>query len=292
MKLSFFWVKSLWSTVFRLLSCVFLYRSKLFLRSKTARSQRITDDQHVVSDNSATQNILKTPPTVKRTVPEPLQFVDAMEFEVDGGLLLAESLGTAVDNMDSETLTRELIRNHTSIAGNEDQKKARLQQRLSMTIGELTSTAANNSVNVAHLLSPTESVENFRQDLERVSNSQACIENTLTKVIESIVNIREDVTGIRANNVVLKDELSKPPPSQMTLPGIKELSHQVAECAAKIQQLNENIAAVREDLASVQDSVVITTSLKSHVPHLIHLITFFEAIPIDCYLDQVSILLR
>ena len=34
---------------------------------------------------------------------------------------------------------------------------------------------------------------------------------------------------------------------------------------------------------------VITTSLKSHVPHLIHLITFFEAIPIDCYLDQVSI---
>ena len=218
-------------------------------------SQRITDDQHVVSDNSATQNILKTPPTVKRTVPEPLQFVDAMDFEVDGGLLLAESLGTAVDNMDSETLTRELIRNHTSIAGNEDQKKARLQQRLSMTIGELTSTAANNSVNVAHLLSPTESVENFRQDLERVSNSQACIENTLTKVIESIVNIREDVTGIRANNVVLKDELSKPPPSQKTLPGIKELSHQVAECAAKIQQLNENIAAVREDLASVKDSV-------------------------------------
>ena len=35
---------------------------------------------------------------------------------------------------------------------------------------------------------------------------------------------------------------------------------------------------------------VITTSLKSHVPHLIHLITLFEAIPIDCYLDQVSIL--
>ena len=104
-------------------------------------------------------------------------------------------------------MTRELIRNHTSIAGNEDQKKARLQQRLSMTIGEHTSTAANNSVNVAHLLSPTESVENFRQDLERVSNSQACIENTL---IESSVNIREDITGIRANNVVLKDELSKP----------------------------------------------------------------------------------
>ena len=232
-------------------------------------SQRITDDQHVVSDNSATQNILKTPPTVKRTVPEPLQFVDAMDFEVDGGLLLAESLGTAVDNMDSETLTRELIRNHTSIAGNEDQKKARLQQRLSMTIGELTSTAANNSVNVAHLLSPTESVENFRQDLERVSNSQACIENTLTKVIESIVNIREDVTGIRANNVVLKDELSKPPPSQMTLPGIKELSHQVAECAAKIQQLNENIAAVREDLASVQDSVAtLSTSTQDSLKDL------------------------
>ena len=30
---------------------------------------------------------------------------------------------------------------------------------------------------------------------------------------------------------------------------------------------------------------VITTSLKSHVPHLIHLITLFEAIPIDCYLS-------
>ena len=103
-------------------------------------------------------------------------------------------------------MTRELIRNHTSIAGNEDQKKARLQQRLSMTIEEHTSTAANNSVNVAHLLSPTESVENFRQDLERVSNSQACIENTL---VESTVNIREDISGIRANNVVLKDELSK-----------------------------------------------------------------------------------
>ena len=35
---------------------------------------------------------------------------------------------------------------------------------------------------------------------------------------------------------------------------------------------------------------VIMTSLKSHVSHLIHLITLFEAIPIDCYLDQVSIL--
>ena len=30
---------------------------------------------------------------------------------------------------------------------------------------------------------------------------------------------------------------------------------------------------------------VITTSLKSHVSHFIHLITFFEAIPIDCHLD-------
>ena len=47
-----------------------------------------------------------------------------MDFEVDGGLLLAESLGTAANNMDSETLTIELIRNYTSIAGNEDQKKA------------------------------------------------------------------------------------------------------------------------------------------------------------------------
>ena len=35
---------------------------------------------------------------------------------------------------------------------------------------------------------------------------------------------------------------------------------------------------------------VITTSLKSHVSYLIHLITLFEAIPIDFYLDQVSIL--
>ena len=35
---------------------------------------------------------------------------------------------------------------------------------------------------------------------------------------------------------------------------------------------------------------VITTSLKSHVSHLIHLITLFEAIPIDCYLDQVWLL--
>ena len=32
------------------------------------------------------------------------------------------------------------------------------------------------------------------------------------------------------------------------------------------------------------------TSFKSHMSHLIHLITLFEAIPIDCYLDQVSIL--
>ena len=34
---------------------------------------------------------------------------------------------------------------------------------------------------------------------------------------------------------------------------------------------------------------VITTSLWSHVSHFIHLITFFEAMPIDCYLDQLSI---
>ena len=40
----------------------------------------------------------------------------------------------------------------------------------------------------------------------------------------------------------------------------------------------------------LKDGDVITTSLKSHVSHLIHLITLFEAIPIDCYLDQVSIL--
>ena len=34
---------------------------------------------------------------------------------------------------------------------------------------------------------------------------------------------------------------------------------------------------------------LLVTSLKSHVPHLIHLMTLFEAIPIDCYLDQVFI---
>ena len=35
---------------------------------------------------------------------------------------------------------------------------------------------------------------------------------------------------------------------------------------------------------------VIMTSLWSHVPNFIHLITLFKAIPIDCSLDLVSIL--
>ena len=213
-----------------------------------------TDQLQDVTDQATTDG-LKTPPTVKRVVPEPLAFLDAMDFEVGGGLLLAESLSSAVSHMDDDTLNRELIRNHTSIAGTEEQKKARLQQRLSMSIGEITSSAANCSVSVNQLQSPTESVETFRQDLERVSNSQSCIENTLTKVIESIVNIREDMSGMRSDNFTLKDELLKPPSSKESSPGTLKLVQKVAECTERIKQLNENIAAVREDLASVQDTV-------------------------------------
>ena len=218
--------------------------------------QKTTEDH---SCNTVMEQILKTPPTVKRVVPEgiaePFTFLDAMDFEVNGGLLLAESLGTAVNNMDGETLTRELIRNHTSIAGTEEQKKTRLQQKLSMTIGELTTTAANNSVNMTQLLSPTESVQTLRQDLERVSNSQVCIENTLTDVIDTIVNIREDISGIRTDNSVLKEELSNPPPCPNSSAGNKDLAHKISECTNKIKQLNENIAAIREDIAEVQDTV-------------------------------------
>ena len=200
--------------------------------------QKTTEDH---SCNTVMEQILKTPPTVKRVVPEgiaePFTFLDAMDFEVNGGLLLAESLGTAVNNMDGETLTRELIRNHTSIAGTEEQKKTRLQQKLSMTIGELTTTAANNSVNMTQLLSPTESVQTLRQDLERVSNSQVCIENTLTDVIDTIVNIREDISGIRTDNSVLKEELSNPPPCPNSPAGNKDLAHKISECTNKMQTI-------------------------------------------------------
>ena len=207
--------------------------------------------------DNAKEHVLITPPTVKRVLPDPITFLDAMDYEVSGGLLLAESLGNVINIMDDNTLTTELIRNHTSIAGSEEQKKRRLQQKLSMSIGELTSSAANNSVNMSQLLSPTENMETFRQDLERVSNSQTCIENTLTHVVESIVNIKEDVSCIRADNFLLKTENSTSKKSpQVRSPSTKEMTSKISECLTKIQQLNENIAATREDLASVQDDVV------------------------------------
>ena len=213
------------------------------------------------TDNNVTSVHLTTPPTVKRVVdmkhgPDDINFKDAMDFELSGGLILAESLASAIDHMDVKTLDKELVRNQTSIAGSTQQKQKRLKHRLSMNIGEITSAAQNASINLPKFESPGEdNIGTIRNELEAVTNSQTCIENTLKLVVDSIVNIDKSVTDIQAEKK--ESELTKTSPLPIKKDDLRNVQNSLKEVTEKVEGLTRHIQISQEDLVNMSEEIVL-----------------------------------
>ena len=90
-------------------------------------------DEQAAPDNNSRQRpspVLKTPPTVVRRGSmifengQPM-FKDMPQYEPGGGLLLTETVGAAVDRMDDDTVTAELIRSKGVAAQSKDLSRTR-----------------------------------------------------------------------------------------------------------------------------------------------------------------------
>ena len=241
---------------------------------------------------------LKTPPTVRRVTSaagDEMQFHDQIDYETSENLLLTATISAAVEKMDEETVTTELLRNQMPVAGSLDQKRKRLQQKMCLTVGELSMAASNNSMihgmSYSRVDSPVNSKENnatmdqMKENLESVNNAQKCIEKTLKHIVESIVNIKSDVTQVQeavsrpsirhaepkeqvtSNDKVL-DELSRLSRSMVDcnkkiedLSKCKDLSRTMKDCSGKVDDLLQNVLqskdalqSIRKDLSNLQDN--------------------------------------
>ena len=217
-------------------------------------------------DCKATNPVMKTPPTVKRFLdskPEDddirFQFQDAPDTEPCSSLILAESLGPAIELMDPETVKAELVRNHLPTTGDEGQNRKRLFNKICMSIGEL-SFSANNSINagILRLQSPE-----AKKDVESLTNSQKCIENTLVEVVNSIISLKSEIGQIKssstcpAENAQPSEHGADVEPNQLKVLSrrISELKQEIYECTQQLISLGRGIEEFKEDFHDTREEI-------------------------------------
>ena len=168
----------------------------------------------VVSDT-----LVKTPPSpptvIRRLSAAPdsnkVQFKDSLDFEVGDGLRLAETISAAVETMSEDAITAELVRNNTSTTGTTEEKRRRLQQKICMSLGELSVTTANSSLNFMTVDTPEDSnLSVVHDDLEATSHSQQLIENTLKHVVDLIVSINGEIKALKAETTAISFNSDQP----------------------------------------------------------------------------------
>ena len=176
----------------------------------------------------------------------------------------------------------ELLRSQTSTVGSLDVKRKRLQQKICMSIGEL-SMSANNSLthgmNFSRCGSPDiASAGHIKDDIESVINAQKCMESAVTKIIESIVDIKSEVVklkeetpknstnqdkvvqGKQQNNVQielteLRKEVNESSKRVIELLRNKDLPRTMKELSGKVDDLTKNTEKAREDLRLIREGL-------------------------------------
>ena len=232
----------------------------------TDRESNVVPIELPASDCKATNQVMKTPPTVIRfpgSKPEDddirFQFQDAPDSEPCSGLILAENLGPAIELMDPETVKAELMRNHLPTTGDEGQNRKRLFNKICMSIGEL-SFSANNSINagILRIQSPE-----AKKDVESLTNSQKCIENTLVEVVNSIISLKSEIGQMKssstcpAENAQPSEHGADAEPSQLKVLSrrISELKQEIYECTQQLISLGRGIEEFKEDFHDTREEI-------------------------------------
>ena len=218
--------------------------------------------------------LLKTPPTVVRVT----SAAESLDYEANGGLLLASTISAVVGKMDEETVDKELIRSQVSTTGSLSEKRTRLQHKMCMSIGEFSISAANNSMshgmNFSRCDSPRIEDGGMRDDITSVRNAQKCVENSLKHVVDSIVSVKANVATLQELTKIQTQKDISPCLTSNTevLDAIKDLkravsdcnnridnmskttvfTHTIKECNGKIDDLVENVNATKDDLQSMR----------------------------------------
>jgi hypothetical protein len=214
---------------------------------------------------------LVTPPTIKRVASvAALQFQDEIDYNTSDSLLLTGTISAVVEQMDEDTVTKELIRHQTSITGSLEEKRKRLQQKMCLSIGELSTAAVNNSMTQGMSFSRCDSPDDsnsgmIKDNIESVHNAQRCMESTLKHIVESIVNINHEINNIRGaveeqgqGKTTLADKPESSPTSKELAIELAALTHEVKGCNRRINDLNsskELTRSMKECSGKVKDLI-------------------------------------
>ena len=216
-------------------------------------------------DKSVDSIRLKTPPSPPKiqrrlsSIPhlDGIQFRDSLDYEVGEGLILAETISAAVENMSEEVVTAELARTNTSTAGTAEDKRRRLQNKICMSIGELSVSAANNSVNFMKVDSPVDhNVSVLQDDLESIANSQKLIETTLKHLVDSLVSMDGEIKDLKAERTEKSlTESSKQKKTKSYDTNQYMINREFAESKEQLDLLNRNITDLQNKLGSISDEI-------------------------------------
>ena len=205
-------------------------------------------------------------------------FKDMPQYEPGGGLLLTETVGAAVDRMDDETVTAELIRSGCPIEGSLADKRRRLQNKICLSLGEMSMSAANmnQSINLLRNASPecdTTSTGLLHGELENLNetftNSQKCIEDTLKMVVDNIVEMKSEISSVKrasmmtandtsnsiAANLIREEEDQIGKSLNETGSSIRALSNEVNLCSERIGDLMESLDNIKNELRSTSEEM-------------------------------------
>jgi hypothetical protein len=216
-------------------------------------------------DQSADSIRLKTPPSppkIKRrlsSIPhvDGVQFKDSLDYEVGDTLILAETISAVVENMSEDVVTAELVRSNTSTAGTVEERRKRLQNKICMSIGELSVSAANNSVNFMKMDSPVDhNVSVLQDDLESIANSQKLIEKAMKHLVDSFVDIEDEIKGLKAERREQAiTESSMPKKTKNYDTNQYMINREFAESKEQLDLLNKNIADLQNTLRSITNEI-------------------------------------
>ena len=191
-----------------------------------------------------TTPVMKSPPTVVRVQPalDNFQFQDSNDYETNGSLQLAATISAVCEKMDEETVTRELRKSHTSTTGTLNDKRKRLQNKMCLQLGELSSAAANNSLthgmSFSNCVSPDNGdTEQIKETIESVSRAQTVIENTMKHIVEAIVDIKSDIVKIGETQAKEERPATAAPATSVEL---DLLMDELRKCNQKIDDLSSN----------------------------------------------------
>ena len=252
---------------------------------ETSASTEVNEDRLASNDNTDSSPVLNTPPTVIRRGSmifengKPL-FKDLPQYEPGGGLLLTETVGAAVDRMDDKAVTAELMRSGCPIEGSLEDKRRRLQNKICLSLGEMSMTAANmnmkNSINILRNASPecdTTSRSLLHGELENLnetfSNSQKCIEDTLKMVVDNIVEMKSEISSVKraslnaasdtinsnAADLIREEEEHVGKSLRETGVHIRALSNEVNLCSERIGDLLESLDSIKQDLRRTSEEM-------------------------------------